>query len=309
MIKITAMGQIDGPGKRMVNRRHYTLGMLWLCGLLVPAWALAEEKLSDISFYYTQDDNQARDRAILLNLGVSQDDTLSFTFGDSSSDYTFTTRTGNTFSGELTTDQYSLGYSTLRIVPWILSASYEYWGKSNELEISSYRFSADYFFEKWVAGVNFQYRQIDVYSRNLMTSGSVTADSLGLGLNIERDWEAWRWSVFADGYDYDDTINNLTTLDLIRLVGLRNYSHTSALVDWSAGSRLSYQIDQSRLSAQYTHSVATIGDTDVDTFAMIMDTTIQDTYLLNLEVGQSQSLRGSEEVKTSYFSIGAGIKF
>ena len=277
---------------------------------------LAEENLSDIWLYYSEDEIDTKDTSVLMNFGISQDDSISMSFGETSST---TTNPFTSVTRVITTNEFSLGYNTIIFAPWSMSYVYEHWGKDNEIEVNSFLLNADYFFDKWVTGFSLEYRKIDAYSAS---QGHASIKSYSLGLNLERDWQDVRWTMYGDWYEYDKDIENITTLELIQLIGLRNYTHTGILVDWSAGSSLRYQFTDSSIAFRYSHSVSAVSDTDSDTFELVFDTTFSDRLMLNLEWGRSYSTRtfrefsdpmNPREVKetheTDYAVVGLGVKF
>ena len=274
-----------------------------------PLRAASDAPLSDLWLYYSEDEKNATDTNLALNLAIGQDDLLQLSVGEAQSE--FTTRIA---TQELTTNRYMIGYNTLRPAPWNLNVFYEYWGKDSELVIHTYGMDLDYLFTNWTLGMSLEYRDISLYTRETLLSvpSKTSSDSYGIGLLIVKDWDKTSWSLSGRRYDYSDDPTQLFSVVSLLKYGGRTISRTTALEDWHAKTGVTHRFTDLTLGFRYNYSVSAVEQAVSQTVSASMDYDFGKNFTLTLEWGRifaDPTTRVPESTQTDYGLIGLGLHF
>lgn len=289
----------------MLNLELLVVGIASL--ILVSADVHAVEKVdSDIAsgntseFWvnYVQDENDAQNYSLGLNIGLGLDDSLLVSAGQSESE----------LLGEaIETNSFLLGYSHFGTAPWTTNAFYEYWGKRRELVIESVGIGVNYFATDWNAGIEFEYRDIDFFTRELMAGQRrYTVNSMGIGFNTGLSSGQLTWSLNGMWYDYSENIQRLNTARGIFILGLKNFYHVSSLNEWTTATGLYYRFNSSRLGLNYSYGVAKLDGAASSTVSLLFDVELTDEVAVETELGRSFA---EQDVTTDYVLVGFGFHF
>lgn len=258
----------------------------------------AQVNLNNIWLSYSQDANDTTARAALLTLGLGPDDQLIFGAAQNDSQYNANT---------LSTNNYSLTYSTLRLSPWSLDIGYDYWGKDQELVIQTLSLGSTWHGDIWSLGLNMEQRKITIYSRQFISGQySTEVDSNGIGPQIDLAAGSWSWSLTGMMYDYSRDFSNLNLTRVLLLLGARTFLHTTTLTDWYATTQLKYNFSKFAVGAKYSHSISAIDQAATDSASMLFDLNLSKTVSLDLEAGR---VYAPNEVTTDFASVGLSMDF
>lgn len=262
----------------------------------------AQANPNNIWLSYSQDANDTISKAALLSLGLGPDDQLILGVAQTDSQYD-TLRNTQTLSS----NDYSLTYSTLRLAPWSLDLGYDYWGKNQELEIRTITIRPVWQGELWSLGLNLEQRKITFYSRQFMSGQySRDVDSTGFGPQIDLLVGNWSWSLTGMHYDYSRDFSNLNLTRVLLLLGARTYLHTTTLTDWYATTQLKYDFSKYALGAKYSHSISALDQQATDSVSGLLDFNFSKTVSLELEAGRVYT---ANDVTTDFASAGLSIDF
>lgn len=281
----------------MLNNMFLSIGLASL--LLASTNAFAADKVtSAVWVNYTQAEENSSAYSLDLDIGIDLDNSLLLGISQSEND----------LRGEtIETNSYLLGYNSFSQAPWATNIFYEYWGKRRELVIESVGFELNYLTADWNAGMEFEYREIDFYSRELMIGQRhYKVDSLGAGFRMGLSSGQLSWSLNGKWYDYSENIQRLNTDRGIFILGLKNLSHVSSLNKWAAVTQLYYRFNSSGLGLSYSHAVAELDGAASDTVALLLDVKVTDVFSIATELGRTF---GEQGVTTSYGSLGLGFRF
>lgn len=257
----------------------------------------AEEISSDVWASYTRAEDNSSISSLDLNIGMGLDDSLLFGVSQSQSELL-----GETIE----TNSYLLGYNSFRLAPWSTNIFYEYWGKRRELVIESLGVELNYFGSAWNAGMAFEYREIDFYTREFMIGQRrFTAGSLGLGFGLGLSRGQLEWSLDAKWYDYSKIIQRLNTDRGVFILGLKNVNRISSLNEWTAATKLYYRFDDMGLGLSYSYAVAELDGASSATLAVLFDMDVTNAVSAEAEVGQFEG----QGITTGYVILGLGFHF
>lgn len=269
----------------------------------------AETSESNVWLYYTIDEDDTEDLLLALSLAVTKDGQINLAVGETTNTYTLDLG-GTPREVEITTNLFSVEYSMLFESPWLVSLGYEYWGKSEEVELNSLNVNLEYFFQSWITGMNLQYRDIDLYNRDPMAATQrITTNSVRFGIFLEKVWQHVSWSVYGDWYDYEDDLTGINSLAGIRFLGLRNFTHTSILVNWDAGTSLKYDFNNPALALKYGISEAALTGLESETLALVLNADLTEQIMLDFELGRAFSDQNINTLDSDYVMLGLGARF
>lgn len=258
----------------------------------------AQDNPNNIWLSYSQDANDTTSTVALLTLGLGPDDQLIIGVGQNESQYTTQT---------LSTNDYALTYSTLRLSPWSLDLGYDYWGKDQELVIQTVSLAPTWHGDEWSLGLNLEQRKITIYSRQFLNGQySTDVDSTGIGPQIDLASGNWSWSLSGMAYTYSRDFSNLNLTRLLLLLGARTFLHTTTLTDWYATTQLKYDFKTFALGAKYSHSISALDQAVTDSASMLLDLKFSKSVSLGLEAGR---VYAPNNVTTDFGSIGLSIDF
>ncbi len=265
---------------------------------------LTAAPLSSVWLSYTEDEEDVKDAFLDLYWAVSEDDTLSFSIGQSQSEF---------LGAEIISNFYHIGYETLRMAPSSLKLFYEYWGESREFEIHSTAVNYGYHTEYVSLGLNLEYREINLYTRNFV-SGQRKFDISSNGYGPELFIYIGNLTWFAQGmwYDYSDNADPLFALAelypyrALFIFGRKSYDRAGAVNDWEAITGLQYKFDAIMLGARYMQSRSAIDSGISEIYALTLRADVSDNWVLELNGGQVD-----DEVTDPiiYGGIGIGYRF
>lgn len=297
----------NARGEVLTKLKIFTAGCLSLLPVSMPLFAeenLKTDVTSELWFNFSQDEEGAIDYSMNLTLGVTPDDAVLLSIGQAKSEFR------DELSGvatEIETDQYSLGFSTIRPAPWAIGVFYEYWGKRDELVVESLGLDVNYLASTWNAGLELEYREIDVFTRELMGSRHrIVVDSPGLGLYTGINHGNWSWSLHGKWYDYSKDVQSLNSLRGLFILGLKNFDHVSSLNRWTAATRLNYQFDSSVIGLSYSYAVSELDLTASKTLAIFSELEVTELVSISVELGRTDQEQG---ISTNYISTGLGFRF
>jgi hypothetical protein len=274
-------------------------GML-LAGCLLTANMVyaVQENLNNIWLSYSQDANDTTSKAALLTLGLGADDQLILGVAQTDSQYT---------SQTLTSNDYSLTYSTLRLSPWSLDLGYDYWGKDQELEIRTFNLAPLWHGQLWSLGLNLEQRKVTFYSRQFISGQySRDVDSTGIGPEIDLLAGNWSWSLTGMRYSYSKDFSNLNLTRVLLLLGARTFLHTTTLTDWYATTQLKYDFSKFALGATYSHSISALDQQATDSVSGLLDLKFSKAVSVELEAGRVYTPNAET---TDFANAGLSIDF
>lgn len=259
---------------------------------------------SSIWLSYSEDEDEVKDTYLDLFWAVNQDDTLSFSAGQSQSEF---------LGAEIESDYYHVGYETLRTLPASVKLYYDYWGKNREFEIHTTGLNLGYHTENVSLGLNYKYRQINIYTRTLMSGQrkfDITSDGYGPELYIYVD--KLTWFVQGTWYDYSDNAEPLFTLAelypyrALFILGRKSYDRAGSINDWEAVTGVQYQFDDVMLGLLYMKSASAIDGEISETYALTLRADLTESWVLELSAGQVDD-DSSDAI--AYGSLGIGYRF
>lgn len=276
----------------------YARLVLVVCLFTVAIANAAQDNPDNIWLSYSHDANDTVSKAALLTLGLGLDDQL--ILGVAQTDSQYHTQT-------LSTNDYSLTYSTLRLSPWSLDFGVEYWGKAQELAMRTLRVTPIWQGTLWSLGVNLEQRRITFYSRQLVSGQySRDIDSSGIGPQIDLAAGNWSWSVTGMHYSYSRDFSNLNMARVLLLLGARTFLHTTTLTEWYATTQLQYDFKRFSLGAKYSRSVSALDQQATDSVNGLFDFKFSKAVSLELEAGR---VYAPNAVTTDFVSAGLSIDF
>lgn len=237
-----------------------------------------QDNPNNIWLSYSQDANDTIAKAMLLTLELGEDDQLILGAAQTVSVY-------NQYN--LSTNDYSVTYSTFRLSPWSVDLGYRYWGKDQELEIRTASLTPTWNGELWSLGLNLEQRTITFYSRQFLSGTySRDLDSTGFGPEINFADGNWSWSLTAMDYSYSKDLSNLNLARVLVILGARTFLHATTLTDWYAMTQLNYDFDKFAMGAKYVHSISAIDQAPTDSASLLFDFDLSQRTTLSLEAGQ-----------------------
>jgi hypothetical protein len=260
----------------------------------------AESAPHNIWFGYSRDETGITTRSALLSLSMTPDDLLILGAGQTDTPDNSTT---------LTTDDYSVTYSTFRLFPWSLDAGYDHWGKSNELIVDTFKLAPAWHGKRWMLGINMEVRSLAFYTRYLKIINSqreVDVDSEGIGPVLGLNMENWSWSLTGMNYSYSKDISALTLPRLALIFGRPTYSHATTLTDWYATTVLNYRFPKFGAGLKYNHSVSALTSEASNTVSLLGNIKLSKTIGLDLEAGRAYT---PNNITTDFGSIGLSVDF
>ena len=265
---------------------------------------LVAEPLSSVWLSYTEDEDDVKDAFLDLFLGVNEDDTFSFSIGQSRSEFLGT---------EVNSNYYHVGYETLRMAPSSLKLFYEYWGESQEFEIHTTALNYGFHAEHVSLGLNLEYREINLFTRTFI-SGQRKFDisSHGYGPELFVYSGNMIWFAQAMWYDYSDNAEPIFTLTALFpnralfILGRKSYDRAGTVNDWEVLTGLQYKLDAIMLGAQYMKSRSAIDNTISETYALTLRADVSDAWVLELTGGQ---VNDEDSDPIFYGGIGIGYRF
>lgn len=259
---------------------------------------------SSVWLSYTEDEDGVKDAFLDLYWAVNEDDTLSFSVGQSQSEFLGTAVNSNF---------YHVGYETLRMAPSSLKLFYEYWGESREFEIHTSALNYGYHTEHVSLGLNLEYREINLYTRTFV-SGQRKFDISSNGYGPELFVYIGNLTWFAQGmwYDYSDNAEPLFALAelypyrALFILGRKSYDRAGTINDWEAITGLQYKFDAIMLGVRYMQSHSAIDSSISETYALMLRADVSDNWALELTAGQVDDEVADPII---YGGIGIGYRF
>lgn len=285
-------------GKKKYLSEWLSRFLIACCILYIPAAQAGGDKLSSLWLSYTEDENNESSVLAELSIALDPDNILILRAGQNDTSF---------LSETITTNEYYLGLSSFEKAPWSFDVGYEYWGKSGQMEINSMQLTPNWHSNDWVLGVNLEYKQIDLYTRQLATGQfKYETTAAGYGPMLQLYIDNWSLGLYGMWYSYEDDLTRLNSLYALVLLGVRNWTHTSVLSEWYAGGEIQYTLATWRLALSYSHSVAAVDAAESDTLALLAGIDMDKETHLELEVGRTEQGQG---LSTEYAGVSLGFDF
>ena len=253
---------------------------------------------SSVWLSYSEDEDAARDAFLDLYWALTNDDNVSIGIGQYQSEF---------LGQEVISNQYHIGYETLRTAPSSMQIFYEYLGKNREFELHTTGIGYGYHTGNMSLGLNAQYREINLYSRTF-DFGQLKIDLSSAGYGPEIFFYSGNLTLFVSGmwYDYSEDVSRLASVKALFLLGRQNYNRTSIMNDWEIIAGLQYKFVYISIGVQYGQSRSAIDQVLTDVYTLILKTDLGEQWMLELEGGEVD-----EELSDAiaYGRIGIGFRF
>lgn len=263
---------------------------------------------SSLWLSYTEDEDNTKDTFVDFYWGVTEDDTLSLSAGQSQSEYLILNR-----DIEVESDFYHIGYQTLRTAPSSLRLYYEFWGKNNEFEMHTTALNYDYHADTVSLGLTYKYREINLYITTLASeTRKIDISSNGYGPELFVYSGKLTWFLSGMWYDYSDNADQLFAFAMnhpylaLTTFGLKNYDRAGTINDWEATTGIEYQFDDLAVGLHYMKSRSAIDEEISQTYAMTLRAAFSTSWVFELGAGQ---VDGDTSDPVAYGSLGVGYRF
>ena len=297
-----------------VNRRLLMLPALFGACLYSNGLLAADELDSSIWLSYGTDDADSSQQSIFMSLAMSENTTLISQLGRNRSSYQFTLNPENptpiVISGDIETSQFYLGLSDFSLDPVSIDVGLEYSGSARELEFRIFKFGLKWFGDNVQLGLNYEYREIDLYTRTLPPpvdgQRRIEISSNGIGPVIGISGKHWSWTTSGMWYDYDKDPQNLFSYRNLIAFGGKRQNQAASAYDYYANSSLRYSGTGWSTALNYSQSVAAIDQAKTNTASLSVELDFAKRYTIELEAGRAFE---EQDIESDFYSISFGVKF